>query len=100
MARIFIKKTQEEWNNLSFIMSRQEFRSGLPNFIRRESFRFVQEVKDSPDKISTLENMKIQKEFIFPESQYEELFRLSVILRKPVSTIIDEFVISPLLLPK
>jgi len=43
---------------------------------------------------------KIERQFRIPDEVYKELEKIAFKAKKPVSSIVNDFIISPLLLPK
>lgn len=95
MARIFIKRTKTEWIAIGKFGNR-----GLPQLIRMEISHFVNDIEKNPERIKDIACKRIQKEFLLPEDQFTALQRLSIVLKIPVCTIVDELIIAPLLLNK
>lgn len=100
MARIFITKTKGEWQAIVIILSELRKKAGLPSYVRNESSRLIRDFKDCPDCITPAEGEKVQREFCIPDDEYEELLKIAEKMKITVSSVIDDLVISPLLLPK
>lgn len=73
---------------------------GKPDFdkyLRLEANNLLKKFEENPDLIpDNYNDTTIRKEIRLHESTYEELLKISEKIKKPVSTIIDEFLIIPL----
>lgn len=100
MARIFITKTEGEWDAMAIILSELQKKAGLASYVRHESSRLITDYKKCPYCITQAEGEKVQKEFCIPDNEYEVLKLIAEKMKISVSSVIDDLVISPLLLPK
>lgn len=95
MARICITRTQGEWDIIVAGM-----KNGLSHYIRMECSTLIDDFKDCPLCITPASGDKIERQFRIPDDVYKELEKISKTAQRPISSIIDDFIISPLLLPK
>ncbi len=94
--RIRIRKTQSELD----IISQSLERIGKPDmqsYLRQEINRLLTKVSECPELI-TQEccKDKVSKEYYIPNETYQGLEEIALKMKKPVSTIVDEFFIIPL----
>lgn len=100
MARIFITKTKGEWEAVNIILSELRKRARLSKYVRNESLRLVRDFKECPNCITPADGDKVKMQFLIPDNEYEELKLIAEKMKISVSSVIDDLVISPLLLPK
>lgn len=95
MARICITRTEGEWETILSTM-----KNGLSQYIRMECSTLIRDFEDCPNCVTPADGKKIVRQIKIPDEVYRELEKIALKAQKPVSSIIDEFIISPLLLPK
>src|ERR1700722_2968743 len=97
--RIKIRRTPTE-----FILINEKIKllgkKDLNYFLRCEIRKLTKKYYDDPESITRADgNNKINKVHYVDEGDYNVLVEISGKMKKPVSAIIDDFFISPLLLP-
>lgn len=100
VKRILITRTKKEWNLILLKIAEKNKRSGLPSYIRHSTSSLIKDFEDCPDCLDNSDGNKIKRAFIVPVDDYKKLEKIAKKLHKPISTVIDDLVISPLLLPK
>lgn len=99
MVRIYITRTQGEWKAMETILAELQ-RKAIPSYVRNECHKIVKEYKGCEDCVTPAEGEPIKWQFCIPDDDYIELKKIAEKMKKTVSSMIDEMVISPLLLPK
>lgn len=99
-GRIKIRRTIGEFEMIDYRL--EEMKKGdLTNYLRCSIRNLVKTFKDCPDCITSAYGEKIEiAHRIDNEDSHKILKQISFIMGKPISSIIDDFFIAPLLLPK
>lgn len=75
-------------------------KTDLSSFLRGEIYKLEKKFYHSPDLITRGDGCKkMERVHYIDEDTYNVLHKISLRMRKPVSSIIDDFFITPLLLP-
>lgn len=99
LERIHLYRTQEEWDAIDAkvkSMGRKDFK----NFLRSEIFKLNNRFESGTDDfIDCATNKKTQRQVFVTEEELRQLRRLSVCTKKSINTVVNEFILSPLLQP-
>lgn len=77
--------------------------SGKPDmntYLRFEIRKLTKQFNICPECVIAASGEKIEKVHYVPKEEYAVLLKISDIMKKPISSIIDDFFICPLLAPK
>lgn len=94
--RISLQRTEGEWQKIEQILKDKGI--DWHSYIRRESSRLVNEHKACDVCVSPAEGEIDRRRHNIPIPMYEELSLLAARMGKDVGTVIDEFLLTPLLL--
>lgn len=96
MPRIRISRTQTEWAAIR----ENGNKKGIRSAVLRATSSFVKELKENANKSDSIECKRISRQFTIPQEDYNEIVKLAIKLHTPVATVIDQLIISPLLISK
>ena len=98
--RIKISRTEKEIIALEFIVMGR-YNIDLKTYLRREIRKLTSAFIESPNKITAASggNKKSIIHYFEGTEQHDVLKQLSFLMEKPISSIIDDFFIVPLLVP-
>lgn len=96
--RIFLTRTEGEWASIKKKVKTYG-KSSFTAHLRCEIHKLKLQFEECSECITPAEGEMIKKEYSIPEDIAPMLTFLSVKMKKPISTIVDEFVIMPLLSP-
>lgn len=94
-----VSKTPGEWS----LIEKKVAESGKKNlscYIRGEAIKIKNAFKNDPSSITTAFGERIEKRPSLHTPIYEEMNAIAKIMKVPVSTLVDRFIIDPILVPK
>lgn len=94
--RISLQRTKGEWDQIEKVL--KEKGVDWHSYVRRESSRLVNDHKACDVCVSPAEGNIDRRRHNLPNEMYEELSKLAMRMGKDVGTVIDEFLLTPLLL--
>lgn len=94
-----ISKTTGEWCLIEKKIS-ESGKINLSQYIHKEAIKIKNAFKDNPTTITCASGKRVEKRPCIFIGVYEELEGIATIMDISVSTLIDRFVIDPLLTPK
>lgn len=96
--RVFITRTSGEFDTIGSRIKEL----GKPNmqvYLRSEICKIRSGFDRQPTSITTANGEKIIKSYYISEDCYNVLKRLSIMMKRPIASVFDELLISPLLRP-
>lgn len=93
--RIFISKTEAEWEIID-IRLKEMNKSDLSNYLRSG----ILKLKEELEKRSNCPRKSIiERQPSIPTDMYDDLYRISIAINKPIASIVNDYLITPLLHP-
>jgi hypothetical protein len=96
--RIFIRRTQGEIDAINKRVS--ELGKDMNMYLRSEICKLNKKFEECPESVTPATGKKDQFSFYVSEYSYNTLNRIAVKMQRPISTVFDELLISPLLRPE
>ena len=96
--KLHIKRTKGEWALIEKKLKKMG-KPGLHQYLHSEVHKLNRLYKECPQCVSAGDGQKQIVRHQIPEPIYEMLAELSIKMHKPISNIIDDLLITPLLLP-
>lgn len=97
-SKIYIQRTEGEWKQINRKI-RAAGKKDIHSYLRCEISRLISLYNDCQPCITPASGEVRKIRHKIPEDVYEKLLVLSNLMKKPVSTIIDDFIVNPLLQP-
>ncbi len=97
--RIKIYRTEGEFEEMN-LKIKSSGKTDLNYYLRSEIYKLERNFEKSPTTLTAASGEKVYKVHYIEEKSYQILLKLSIIMKKPISSIVDELIISPLLTPK
>lgn len=98
-TKIYIQRTEGEWQYLDQ-KAREMGKTDIHSAIRCQISKLQKEFKECPSCVTPAGGEKKVRKHFIPPHQLEELQKIADIMQKPLTAVVDEFVITPLLLPQ
>lgn len=95
--KIRLKRTQGEWELLEKKL--KEKNTDFHSYLRNESSRLRNLFKECQPCVTQASGIKTYKRHNIPTDIYNDFVEIAVRMQKDVATVIDEFLISPMLRP-
>lgn len=95
--RIFIRRTQGEIDTINKRVS--ELGKDMNMYLRSEICKLNKKFAECPESVTPATGTKEQYSFYVSEHSYDTLNRIATRMQRPISTVFDELLISPLLRP-
>lgn len=93
--RAIIVRTEGEWKAIEQRINK----SDLNSYLRCELSKLNTKYKECPGCVTHADGELKRKEYLIAADVYQTLELLSIQMKRPISTIIDNLLINPLLLP-
>lgn len=93
--RIFISKTKSEWEIIDSRLKEMN-KSDLSNYLRSGILKLKGELEKRSNCNKTT---RIERQPSIPTEMYDDLRKISIAINKPVASIINDYLITPLLHP-
>ncbi len=97
--QLSVKKTEGEWTKIDVIVSASG-KKDLNAYIRCEALKIKKAFGECPEQVTPAKGVRIEKRPYIPLTIYAALEPLALRMGVPVSSVIDRFIIDPMLLPK
>lgn len=92
-------RTEGEWDALEQHVKSLGKRD-INRFVNSKTYDLIKRFKECNKCISSCEGEKKKKWFYIDEESYKTLEEMESVIKKPIGAIINELVITPILLPK
>lgn len=94
--RILISRTEGEWR---YIMKavKATGSTNIDSFLRKEITKLGKRFEECPDCVSPAEGEKQKRCYRISDEAHSFLSAASKVMNKPISTIVDELIINPIL---
>lgn len=99
LKRIYIQRTAGEWNVINEEVKKLG-KQDLHTYLHCGISRLKRIYQECPDCITPAQGEITQKSHQLPDELYEILEKLSQKMKKPISSIVDDLLITPLLRPR
>lgn len=96
--RVFIQRTDGEMQLVNRRI-KELGKSNMTAYIRSELCRLRNKLEECPTSVTCAEGHKKEKVYYLSEYSYQTLELLSIKMKRPIATVFDELLISPLLRP-
>lgn len=94
-VRVKLSRTRAEWKVIQGKMTKRN----LNSFIRCEVKKIAEKHNECPDCVTPAEGKRIAKRFEIDRETYAVFEEIAKKMHKPVASVIDDFIIVPLLTP-
>lgn len=98
-SQVYLQHTEGEWREIENKLKQLGKSGGFHSHLHSEIYKMFALYKECEECVSPAEGEVIKKRHEIPDAVYPMLAQLSKKMRKPISTIIDELMVMPLLLP-
>lgn len=96
--RVVISRTEGEWEEIDRRL-KDLGKSNLNSYLRCEISKLQKRFEECPSCITPAHGKQIIKQHRVSDAVYDDLCQLSKIMNQPISSMIEDFFIVPLLLP-
>jgi len=98
--QLSISKTAGEWELIERKIA-ESGRKDLNHYIRCESIKIKNAFRNNPTSITNARGGdKIEKRPSLSTTTYNDIEKIAILMKIPVSVLIDRFIINPILTPK
>lgn len=94
--KVKLYRTRAEWE----VVKNKMTKKSLTSFIRCEIKKIAEKHNECPNCVTPAEGEKIEKKFEIDAETYAIFEEIAKKMRKPVASVIDDFIIVPLLIPE
>lgn len=92
-TRIRIQRTEGEWEEIISLIGSPD----LNRYLQKEIEKLRKKFNECPGCVTCASGNKIEKCHYTKDESYDFLNEVAQIMKKPVSTVVDELIINPLL---
>lgn len=96
--RVKLYRTPAEWKIIERKIQ-ESGKSDFSSFMRSEINKLTSRYNECPYCITVAEGDKIEKACPLTDLSYDILKEISIKMQKPIASILDDFIITPLLMP-
>lgn len=96
--RVKLHRTAKEWDVVDQKV-KESGKSNITSFIRSEVNKITSKYNECPLCVTVAEGQKLERTYFISPQSYDVLKQIAIKMRKPVASVIDDFIIAPLLMP-
>lgn len=98
-TQVYLQHTEGEWKEIENKLKRLGKTGGFHSHLHSEIYKMYAMYNECAECVSPADGDVVKVRHEIPEAVYPMLSQLSRKMKKPISTIIDELMVMPLLLP-
>lgn len=95
--QITITRTQGEWERMEKL-SIQLGKPTLTALFHSELYKLEKKIDECPHCVCAASGNKLERKIYIHEDTYNRLAKIAALMQRPIGTVVDEFIITPLLL--
>lgn len=96
MKKINVSRTNGEWEAIEAKI-KELGKKDVNSYLRCEIYKLKKRFDENPISITSADGIIKIKQYYMPDTTYDTIKLIALKMKKPVATVVDEFIINPLL---